>query len=133
MLENLHKICSQQTMVNDKSSNDVSSTFGRQDEQEIYKSLVDHFPNVATTIAFKNHFYHNVFTEKLVAVYNQLPGVSSLVNLAVLAPNAVSYMEIKIAFGARADLAKEGYCQIVHTQAQAPALNGLHIKVIPLI
>jgi len=73
------------------------------------KELQDEFPDLATTIAFKNIFYHCVFTSKIVVVYNQLPGVQSLLNLAVLTPNPTSFMEVSLEFGARDSLAQDGF------------------------
>lgn len=54
--------------------------------------LTREFNKVADNIAFKNHTYQNIFSDKLIVVYNQLPGVSSLINLATTHSNPVLYM-----------------------------------------
>ena len=75
------------------------------------------FPTVAKTIAFKNHVYHNIFSDRLVCVFNQLPGVSSLINLASIYSNHVSFMQMELAYGQRAALTAKGYHTLVPDQS----------------
>ena len=75
--------------------------------------LATEFPAVANTIGFKNRLYHHIFSNKLIVVYNQLPSVSSLINLATLHSNQISYGHIELAYGDRADLTAKGYHTLI--------------------
>ena len=74
-----------------------------------------------------------MFSDKLVVVYNQLPGVSSMVNLATLYSNPINYMQIELAYGAKTEFTShDGYRILVPTYDQSGQTSqGLHLKVIP--
>ena len=85
----LHKICnSEQYRTEQKIYN-----------QALIAELAREFPSVANTIAFKNRIYHWIFNDKLIVIYNQLPGISNLIQLATLNSNQVSYMQIDLTYG----------------------------------
>ena len=71
-------------------------------------------------------------------VYNQIPGVSSMINLATIQSNSINYMQIELEYGSKTDFSpKDGYRTISTSNGEdnnrsVRVVNqGLQLKVVP--